>query len=70
MAAFALRDRCQCPSSASAFGALRKSANDRQGPAMTRLTHSRHAERKSLFPFTDNCDPFAGLLNPALCRLP
>ena len=36
------RVRCQCPDFASAFGALRKSANDRQEPATTRLTQLRH----------------------------
>jgi hypothetical protein len=32
------RDRCRCPDFASAFRALRKSANDRQEPATTRMS--------------------------------
>jgi hypothetical protein len=39
----ALRDRCRYPDFASAFGALRKSADDRQGPATRRTSAHRGA---------------------------
>ena len=52
------RDRCRCPDFASAFRALRKSADHRQEPATTRLTRIRTSARSRASSSTSNSERF------------